>query len=75
MDDCHCIAVAFSVGIDAVLVYPTLTRVAVVVCIGTGPEVPFDSIAIVPPRLNDAIQFERCAEAIVLVTNDATMDT
>ena len=68
MDDGHCIAVAFLARIDAVVVNAALTRVFVV---GTGPKVAFDSVSIIPPRLDDAIQFKRCTETVILVAGDA----
>ena len=57
LDDGHCITVAFLIGIDAVLINAALTRVTVVVIIGTGPKIALNSVPIVPPRLLDATEF------------------
>jgi len=73
LNDSHRIAVALLTGISAIPVDSTLTRVSVVVCVGTGPKVTLSSIAIVPPRLDDAVQFKRCAETVVLMADDELM--
>ena len=68
MDGGHCAAVAFGAGISAVLVDSALAHLAVVVRVYSSPEVALDSVAIVLPRLiDDDVQFERCAETVVLM--------
>ena len=66
LDECHGVAVTFCIGVDAIPIDSTLTGVLIVVGVGTRPEVALGSIAIVPPRLDDAVQFERGAKAVVL---------
>jgi len=64
LDECHGVAVTFCIGVDAIPIDSTLTCVLIVV--GSRPEVALGSIAVVPPRLNDPVQFERGAKAVVL---------
>jgi hypothetical protein len=65
LDERHCITIALACVIDAVLIDPALTGVLIVV-IGTGPEIPLNSIQVVPPRLLNAAKFKRGAKTIVL---------
>ena len=65
LDERHCVTIALEFGIDAIIVNSTLTRVLIVV-IGTGPEIPLNSIPVVPPRLLNAAKFKRGAKTVVL---------
>ena len=62
----HRVTIAFNIGIDAVPVDAALARVLVVSGVGTGPEIPCDSVAITPPRFLYATKPQRCAETVVL---------
>ena len=65
LDERHCVAIALECVIHAVLINSALTGVLIVV-IGTGPEIPLNSIPVVPPRLLNAAEFKWGAKTVVL---------
>ena len=62
----HCVAVALECVIDAIIFNSALTGVLIVVCVASGPEIPFNSIPIIPPGLGFPIEFKRGVKTVVL---------